>query len=350
MKQIRIYKIGCNDLQNALNSIHIGNFCKDYQFVYDKDSPDYLIATEHIYKDSKCKKEFQDLYRQAKINIYFGGESITPDFNLFDYVVGFDGNLRNGDRFVQHLPPMLLFHRFINKTENDVTTMDAAEGVLKEKRGFCNFLYSNSKAHPNRDKLFFELSKYKKVDSLGFHLNNVGNHPTGFYGHWDECVQLKKPYKFSIASENAAFAGYTSEKVLTSLAAHTVPIYFGDPLIEDYINPECIINFNRIKIFDELIKVVRRIDESDELWCRMISAPWQTEEQLRVAKEREDCYYHFWHIIFDQDTSDAQRAPQGTYPDLYRRFFFQAPSYDYYFIPKRSLIERGIGKLKRMMK
>lgn len=47
-----------------------------------------------------------------------------------------------------------------------------------------------------RDKLFYNLSEYKRVDSLGKHLNNVNTKGTGYLGHHKDCVTLKEPYKF----------------------------------------------------------------------------------------------------------------------------------------------------------
>ena len=43
------------------------------------------------------------------------------------------------------------------------------------KENFCNFVYSNSGwADPIREKFYKEISKYKRVDSGGAYLNNIG--------------------------------------------------------------------------------------------------------------------------------------------------------------------------------
>ena len=56
--------------------------------------------------------------------------------------------------------------------------------------------------------------------------------------NWMESsVEQKSYYKFTIAAENAAFPGYTSEKLMTSFQAHSIPIYWGNRDVVDEFNP-----------------------------------------------------------------------------------------------------------------
>jgi len=129
---------------------------------------------------------------------------------------------------------------------------------------FCNFIYFNGNAHYMRDKLFNDISKYKFVHSIGQHLKNTDNIKYGEYilnSNYDT-VSLKLPFKFSIASENAAFNGYTSEKVFTSIFARTIPIYFGNPEIELEINKDLIINAN-IMNDNELLECIEYYDHNN---------------------------------------------------------------------------------------
>ena len=45
-------------------------------------------------------------------------------------------------------------------------------------------------------------------------------------------------YKFSFGIENSEADGYASEKILDSLRTGTIPIYYGDYMIDEYINPK----------------------------------------------------------------------------------------------------------------
>lgn len=323
MKTVRIYCLHplCGNVDEMLNYMRLT--LPDFNFEWSPSSPDYLIATEHIYTNRVVNREFKRLWQSAKIVVLYVGEALSPDFNLFDYAVGFDANLNNGDRFVQLPPPYIMFKGFVPRNTNDITSVEEARTLLSQKSGFCNFLYSNWMAHPNRDRLFYILSKYKKVDSLGRHLNNVGVKGTGWIGHAKDCVTLKSPYKFSIACENASFAGYTSEKLLTSLSAHTVPIYWGDPEIVRNVNPDCFINCNEFESLDEVTEIVKRVDEDDELWARMVAAPWCKESQIVYHERRYEDYVAFFRNIFSQDIDDAKRKPEGTFPNWAHEFFFR---------------------------
>lgn len=319
MKQIRIFCIHpfCNDLDSFLDYLHLDY--SDIEFIWDENSPEYLISTEAIFSNKKCNTLFHKLYLKAKINILVAQEAMCPDFNLFDYAVSFDCNLQNGDRFVQLIPPFTMYHNFLSTITNSIKNEKEALIELKTKTGFCNFLYSNWKAHPIRDELFFALSSYKKVDSLGRHLNNVEKLGTGYVGHANECNDIKRPYKFSIACENASFRGYTSEKIYTSLSAHTVPIYWGDPEIVRNVNPDCFVNVNDYSSIDDLIQAVKTIDEDDLLWAKMVSSPWRTDTQIAYHKERDKSYKDFFYHIFNQEIEHASRIGKGTYPNIARK-------------------------------
>ena len=53
--------------------------------------------------------------------------------------------------------------------------------------------------------------------------------------------QFLSSYKFSIAMENTEGDGYISEKLIDSFLAGTIPIYYGDYMIDEYINLEAFI-------------------------------------------------------------------------------------------------------------
>lgn len=322
MKTIDFYLIHpyAYDANSALKYLQIDNIQGKYSFNWNKDTPQYLIASEQIYNNPKLNSVFLKLLEKAKILIFFTREAQTPDFNIFDYAIGFDLNLNFGDRFIQLPTAFDIYPDFINLIHNSFQLEDAKKEFVS-KKGFCNFLYSNPKSHPIRDQLFYKLSEYKKVDSLGMHLNNVQRVGTGYKGHELDCIELKRPYKFSIASENAEFNGYTSEKILTSLCAHTVPIYFGDPSVGEIVNPKCFINVSKFKDLDELLEYVKMIDCDDSKYVSMLSEPWQTPEQELISRKRQADYIAFWDNIFAQDFDIARRKGRGCRPDIYQKFF-----------------------------
>ena len=321
--KIKVYFIHefIHDLDAFASYLRIDENLKS-KMVWDSSCPDFLFASEWIYYKKHAFVEFKRLWSKAKVRVMYAGEAIEPDFNLFDYFVGFSNKCQMGDRFVRILSPLDMFDGFIHTIENDITTPADALACLNAKKGFCNFLYSNPNAHPRRDQLFHELSTYKKVESLGKHLNNVGKLGTGFVGHAAECKDIKSLYKFSIASENASFDGYTSEKVFTSLTAHTVPIYFGNKDVAEDVNPKAIINANKFDNHQDLVDYVRYVDTHDEVWMQMIMEPWMTPEQLVHHQERTRKYSEFWKWLFNGNVDAKKRIAEGTHVDNYRMFFF----------------------------
>lgn len=323
MKQIKLYMIhnSVHSIRDVFSYLKWENHFENYEFIWDEKNPDYVISTEHIYLFNECRKKFNELYSKKRIQIAVFSELYMPDFNLFDYSTGFYSEVNCADRYVQFLTPDKFYKSFIDVNSKPIENIEQANEELHNKKGFCNFLYSNPMAHPNRDAFFNKLSSYKKVDSLGKWLNNVGKTGTGFVGHANECIGIKSNYKFSIAFENATCKGYLTEKILTSLQAHTIPIYWGDPEVTKFINPKCFINCHDYKSFDDVVEKVREIDSDDEKWCKIVSQKWTTEQNIINLNDRNKKYYDFWQNIFNQDLCNGKRVAMGTAPDNYIKWF-----------------------------
>ena len=289
----------------------------ELEFLYDEKAPDYLFVTEHIDHIPRRFREFIELNDGRRISVFAGGEAISPDMNLFDYACSFDKTLVNGDRCTRK-PPCLFFkhHIFTPLTEGckDVVS------ELKSKTGFCNFIYSNPSAHPRRDQLFYAISQYRQVDALGPHLNNIGNRTSRTSHNWRRIlVEMKRPYKFSIAAENACYDGYVTEKLISSFQAHTIPIYWGSPSVAEEFNPKAFINANKLSD-EELIALVKNIDANDELWCEIASQPAMTNEQQANLAVESDQFVKFSAAIFDaRPLEEKKRVPAGYWNDIYKR-------------------------------
>lgn len=348
MKKIEIYAIhpGINDLQDMLGIVGLYGLEKKFEFVWNKYNPQYLIVSEHIYYKKKFFKQLCKYKKKGVITIFWPGECIFPDMNIFDYAICWDSKLVMNDRIVRIMPTDVMSACFKVAGRQEINYEEAYK-IVKTKKKFCNFIYSNPDAYPMRDRLYYKISEYKHVDSLGKHLNNVKEKGTGFIGHFQEATILKDDYKFSIAAENARYNGYTSEKIFTSLQAHTIPIYWGNPDIADDFNENAFINVNRYDSLDEVMEEIKRIDNSDELWCQMVSEPWQTDEQKEKSKIRMGNYLSFFEKIFSQPYEEAERIPQGYHPSRYKRWFYwrddmwRIEGYDLYLKIKNKLLRYG---------
>lgn len=290
-----------------------------FEMVYDPVSPTYLFGSEHIYLSRHQFRKFLSLLEPGRVSVYFSFEAVEPDLNLFDYAVVHDCRAEIMDRLGRC--PVSVFNNFDSVYSDLLHGCYDPELALKTKSRFCSFLYSNAKAHQRRDWLFRTLSDYKRVDSLGPHLNNCNMKTSRSEKNWRQlAIEIKRPYKFDIAAENARYSGYTTEKIMSSFAANAIPIYWGNPDIAEEFNPDSFVNANGMTS-EELIDKVRTIDGDDGLWCKMAAAPPMTERQIAKACEDYDSFRRWARHIFDIPAENATRRPEGTWASVYRTSF-----------------------------
>lgn len=319
MKKVRIYCLH----PNVINVEWVRKLLKydereyGFEFLYDDERPEYLITTEMIYYRWEYHEKLLYYLKNNPIVIAYPCELIVPDMNFSDYAVVRDRNLKMDDRIFRR-PIMLSYDHFKEWQNED------HKQIFKiiQNRKFCNFIYSNGNAHPFREQLFYALNNYKRVESLGHHLNNVGNVPDRNNKDWlPRSIELKSNYKFSISCNNHYYVGGIDEKLLTSFAAKSVPIFWGDPTVEQEFNPKAMINCHNYESMDEIVEAVKVVDQDDELWYEMVSQPWQTDEQKQITEIEILKYREFLTNIFMQDKKEAKRAGEGTARDIYMRWF-----------------------------
>jgi len=146
---------------------------------------------------------------------------------------------------------------------------------LERKTKFCSFIVSNP-SNELRNKAFQWLNTYKPVDSAGRVYNNVGNKIfAGLGGGGGEHKKLEylKDYKFSITFENTSSQGYVTEKLLHAKAAGCIPIYWGDTKVERDFDTKSFIDARKIKTKDDLISLVKEIDENPSKYLEMFERP-----------------------------------------------------------------------------
>ena len=288
------------------------------EFEIDKNNADFLIAFPWLYRSTK--ETFLQFLQESvgKITIMdVLGEAIAPNLNLFDYHIGFDPSGQDG-RVLE--APYIFSYRVLL----DSLSPENLSGVLAGKSGFCNYIYSHGEGHPYRIQLFSRLSAYKKVNAIGKHLNNT---PCNFPRESDDwmkgSVLLKEPYKFSISCENAWYRGYSTEKIITSFQARSIPVYWGNPLIEEEYNPKAFINCHRFSSLDEVVAEIRRIDEDDELWRSMVAEPKCLPWQIECTQEKEDKMMAALLEIFTSPVEQVKKRGDGLWLDHYRNFFIR---------------------------
>ena len=149
-----------------------------------------------------------------------------------------------------------------------------------KKTKFCVYMQRSDAAH--RIRYFKLISKYKKVDALGESCKNTKKKTSRHIYNKNEtyndiAVDVYKDYKFVIAMENANVNGYFTEKILNPLIANSIPIYWGNDHIFNFINKKRMIYVHDYSD-DELLKYLKMLDENDDEYNKIISEKWYVND------------------------------------------------------------------------
>ena len=256
--------------------------------ICETDHPDYLLdrgvsLRHHQYVD--CVK------------ILFVNENMVPDFNSFDYAVGFD-HLSFGDRYLRH--PLFARYAVFPRLVERKMPLDAE--LLNRK--FCSFVVSNANmCNPIRKKFFDALSKYRKVDSGGRYMNNIG-------GSVKDKIDFCRRYKFNIAFENSASPGYTTEKIMEAYVAESIPVYFGNPTVETDFRLESMVRVRGESDIERAVEEVIRLDKDDAAYlAKCHERCFAVPDPHIYEKELEEFLVH----IFEQPLDKACRRNRYGY-------------------------------------
>lgn len=263
------------------------------------EEPDYLIygvfGDDHI------------LYPNC-VKICYTGENLCPDFNLCDYAVGFE-YLEYGDRYFR-LPVM-----YELQYEQNFHRMESRQGFGAEhieERKFCNFIYSNGEADSIREDFFNYVNEhYKKVDSGGRYLNNIGK-------PCEDKYEFQKQYKFSITFENTAHSGYVTEKIVDAYGAGTIPVYWGDPDIDKMFNEESMIRITCRDDFQKALKEMEYLDQNEEAYRQKLKIPILQSESFSYENKMNELDT-FLSRIMEQPKESAYRRNRAFWGELYQQ-------------------------------
>lgn len=143
-----------------------------------------------------------------------------------------------------------------------------------------------------------ELNKYKAIDMGGRYHNNIGRRA-------GNKVKFLSSYKFSFGMENSEGDGYVTEKILDSLLAGTIPIYYGDYTVDEYINPKTYILIRNRNDIKEKIDYIKKIDNDDELYKSILKEKVFVDEHF--VEKIQNLRQKFLLNIFEQKKELAKR-------------------------------------------
>jgi hypothetical protein len=246
-------KIDFSDFWSGFNKTenYFYNLLKEEFDVEISNNPDYLFFSVfgNQHQNYKCVK------------IFYTGENVAPPLGYCQYSFSFD---YLDDKRNYRLPHYLLYDGYYELAHQK--NIDD----LMAKRKFCNFVASNGNCS-TRNTFVEKLSKYKKVDSGGRWMNNIG------YAISDK-RKFQSEYKFSVAFENEAYRsqqpGYTTEKIMEPMTVNSIPLYWGNPVIDREFNTKSFINSYDFKSENDMIEYIIELDKDDNKYLEMLKQPW----------------------------------------------------------------------------
>ena len=243
------------------------------------DDPDLFFFT-HPYNGKR------DYLKYKCHRVFIGPENERANWSICDYVLDadFDENNPNHKRW----PLWVAWHPERLTIPKDLKS-------FAEKNKFCCIVVSNGKAKERID-FFNRLSKYKKVDSGGRFMNNIGG-PVG------DKMDFIKDYKFVISFENSVYPGYTTEKLVQPMLVNSIPVYWGNPAVGKDFNTNSFINILDVNSYDAAIEKIIELDKDDEKYMAMASQPWFVNNELPGEFTQESFAAYFDFVIKDSKES-----------------------------------------------
>lgn len=255
------------------------------------DRPDLLIYSKdgHLNRLYTCKK------------LFWTGETIQPDFSLSDYAM---------TCFHVDDPRHLRLPYYVVgggcPPEELIKAPGEADQVAAQGRKFCSFVVSNGnpKRAGKRIDFFHRLSGYKRVDSGGKTLNNMGHPlpPGNAAKH-----EFIKQYKFNLCFENKSLPGYTTEKVVEAMRARCIPIYWGDPLVCRDFSPRSILSLNDFPSHEAFLDRIIEVDNDEALYRAMLSEPYFNNNEINEFYSEERILAFFERILSDRTAPLGRR-------------------------------------------
>jgi hypothetical protein len=258
---MRKLKLGFTDTHDHLAQFFSSILANRFDVEIDNENPDYLI-----FGDENFGTNNKNFKRSDVVKIFYTGENRRPENYDCDYAITFDHNYNNW----HYRLPLYVIYQWsldqIHKTKYGYYHI-LGDNEPQEKTDFASFVVSNGNCK-ERNEFFEKLSAYKKVDSGGKLFNNIQADLSGE----EAKIDFLASRKFNICFESGSYPGYTTEKILHAFYAKTIPIYWGSPTVVADFNPAAFINVHDFDNFDDVIEYVKKVDNDDELYNKMVSA------------------------------------------------------------------------------
>ncbi|MFW6276566.1 MAG: glycosyltransferase family 10 domain-containing protein [Bacteroidota bacterium] len=307
-RKIRIAYSDFWPLFDEKDNIFHNTLKEDYEVIIDQKNPEILFFSVfgNRFERYNCKR------------VFFTGENFKPLLDKCDYSFSFDPDTYGGKNY--RLP------HYIQMGDPKMLTMQKdPKSILLSKTKFCNFVYSNPDCK-KRNEFFKKLSKYKKVDSPGRYMNNIGKN-IGIYP--DDKINFIRPYKFAITFENEEAEYYTTEKIFEAMKVNSLPIYWGNPKIGEDFNTDSFLNYYDYGSDEALIEKIIELDKDDAKYMDIMSRPWYSNNKIPDCVKIENIRARFREIVESDIEPVSSRSPYFSGSELRSRLYITNSDINY---------------------
>ncbi|MBU2615615.1 MAG: hypothetical protein KKC19_00775 [Nanoarchaeota archaeon] len=268
------------EIKNSRDLSKTGDFIK-------KLSPKVYLLLRKFYSKiiNFSLKDRLPLPEGDYIKILYSSDHLRPDMSKCDWAFSeyFEEEINSPKHM--RLPIMANDYQLKDSGIPSINKKIDFIKTRKEKKKFCNFIYSQE--INSRNNFFKELSKYKRVDSPGRCMNNMPSishkspKESRLSKNWVvNKLDFLKKYKFTISFENANLSGYVTEKLTHPMLVNSIPIYFGHKDVGKEFNTKSFINSNDFNNMKDFVNYIVKVDKDDVLYEKILREPFYKDNQL----------------------------------------------------------------------
>jgi len=287
----------CNNTDIIVNeALGVSNYFDlvDTQFldIFLPSHREYIIVDEHEPADIcivGTQHTDNSLLRENELNIFFSVENFSAGRTHYQHLNTFG---RFGNPLIKlyiyndatipvtlgkpHVIPAIYQRiKYFNKL-NDINSKLYYEMAREfynkmdtpfEKKKFCLFISQNM-LNPNKMIIVKMLSTLGVIDSLQrLAIANPELKTSNCFNSY-ELLKTFNQYKFIICFENSKTEGYITEKIFNVFLAKSIPIYDGDPKVDNFIHKGSYLPFD-----DNIMNKVKMLRDNETLYNAIIDKP-----------------------------------------------------------------------------
>lgn len=249
----------------------------EYTIVEETEEADIcIVGTQHT---------DNSLLRENELNIFFSIENLSAGRTHYQHLNTFG---RYGNPFIKLyiyndtiqpndliIPAIYQRIKYFNKL-NDINSKlyySEARNFLNkmntpfEEKKFCLFISQNM-LNPNKMIILKMLSTIGPIDSLQQLAITYPELKTSNCHNGFELLKLFNQYKFIICFENSKTEGYITEKIFNVFLAKSIPIYDGDPKIDNFIHKGAYLPFD-----DKILNKIQMLKDNETLYNAIVDKP-----------------------------------------------------------------------------